>query len=669
METFQRPALKQRSPENKDTDKAALQALAQACLNVELFTIPLYMTSMYSIQGMHQITSKNNDFYQGRLWPGAAPSRSPETAPNPSNAKAFNHFFSVFIDEMLHLELASNIAKVLGVMPVYNSPLLQNKNYGWICYGPENTVIPHILDFQDTIAGYNDIKVKLDALTLEQNRLFLAIEQNDEDAESIIDPDKKDNYFPSVPFANWKLGMTEADLPMFGTIGWLYKCLWQYIEIEYTDGSTLFQYVFNRGSLERDLFNVNSSYHKSEYPKMPTMATGEINSGNAKQNVLNMINAITDQGEGSGVAKWIQQLRGLLTYEPVEGEFRPDEVALNFNYPGYTDSGASQNPSGNTVSRSKNGGLDHHDRFLAIDELLKQGTVVTWDQWHAAGNQWTAEDLKTTGYDLNKWDLPSAEDIAAAMNRLDTDTAGNNYKLFSQAATGSIAGITRVLADYWTNETVSFPSPSMYGSGDRVSICWAVFGRYPDITEGIEQRDPNNLYHACQALDLEDVNAGDASVAVFHSCRGSNECKAEGGCGFVQKVGETKILCGMKVMKEHLAAPAPQATKILYSAPSDNVCAGFGGCAIPISASQLYPLLDSSKPDQKTGTMELCDFTGEHHVPERLPNNITFSMGDKVYDIAWNAYIEVLKHRNDGKPLPVKPETPSDLRLAFPPST
>jgi len=296
--------------------------------------------------------------------------------------------------------------------------------------------------------------------------------------------------------------------------------------------------------------------------------------------------------------------------------------------------------------------------LLAVDLHAADGAPVSGGQLKVAAGERTVAG-----------DLPSAEDIAAAMNRLDTDTAGNNYKLFSQAATGSIAGITRVLADYWTNETVSFPSPSMYGSGDRVSICWAVFGRYPDITEGIEQRDPNNLYHACQALDLEDVNAGDASVAVFHSCRGSNECKAEGGCGFVQKVGETKILCGMKVMKEHLAAPAPQATKILYSAPSDNVCAGFGGCAIPISASQLYPLLDSSKPDQKTGTMELCDFTGEHHVPERLPNNITFSMGDKVYDIAWNAYIEVLKHRNDGKPLPVKPETPSDLRLAFPPST
>ena len=75
MESLQRQELKQRDPAKMQTDKAALQAIAQAAIDVELFTLPLYMVSMYSIQGMHQITSKGNDFYRGRLWPGAAPSR------------------------------------------------------------------------------------------------------------------------------------------------------------------------------------------------------------------------------------------------------------------------------------------------------------------------------------------------------------------------------------------------------------------------------------------------------------------------------------------------------------------------------------------------------------------------------------------------------------------
>ena len=666
METFQTPELKERDPANKDLDKSALQALAQAAINVELFTIPLYMISMFSIQGMHQITSSGNDFYQGRLWPGAAPSRDPEHDPNnPTNAQAFNHFFSVFIDEMLHLQLASNIAKILGVMPTYNSPALQDKNFGWTCYA-DTTVLPHILNFQDTIPGYNDIVVKLDAMTLEQNRLFLAIEENEEDARSIIAPDKVGNYFPSVPFANWSAGDTEENLPMFGTIGWMYKCLWQYMEIEYTDGTSLIEYVFNRGTLERDLFNVSSSYHKAEYPKMPTMASA-VNSLNAMENILNMINAITDQGEGSGVAEWIRRMRGELEYAPVEEQFQPDEVALNYNYPNYTDTGKQNNPSGNTVARSKNGGLDHHDRFLAINDLLKTGKVVTWDQWHQSGNKWTADLLKTTGYDQNKWPLPPAEDIAAALNNLKADAG--NYDIFSQVATGSIAGITRVLSGFWTNETTSFPNPSMYGSGDRVSICWAIFGQFPDITKPIVDKTAGTLYHACQALDLATPGNSCAPVAVFHSCRGSNECKAEGGCGFVQVVGETTTICGQKVMTEHLMQANPL-RKILkfYSAPSDNVCASTGGCAIPISASQLYPLPDSTKPKETTGTMELYDFTGENFTPKRLDENLRYNVGDKVYDIAWNAYIEVLKSRKVD-PLPEKPTADSDLRLAFPPST
>jgi hypothetical protein len=356
------------------------------------------------------------------------------------------------------------------------------------------------------------------------------------------------------------------------------------------------------------------------------------------------------------------RMRGLLKYAPVEGQFQPDEEALNFDYPNYTDTGELNNPSGQTVSRSKNGALDHHDRFLAINDLLKTGKLVTWDQWHAGGNRWTAEMLKTTGYDQNKWPLPPAEDIASALNNLKGDSA--NYDTFSQVAAGSIAGITRVLSGFWTDETTSFPSPSMYGSGDRVSICWAVFGQFPDLTKGVEDKTAGVLYHACQALDLENQNNGCAPVPVFHSCRGSNDCKAEGGCGFVQIVGQQSVLCGHKVLLEQLQPTQPlKGTVTIYSAPSDNACAGFGGCAIPISASQLYPF---PKPGEDTGTMEVCDYVGQTSEPERI-GTLTYKMGDKVYDVAWNAYIEVLKHR--GVTPPSKPEKDSDLRLAFPPST
>lgn len=406
------------------------------------------------------------------------------------------------------------------------------------------------------------------------------------------------------------------------------------------------------------------------------MASGEINVASAMENILNMINAITDQGEGEGVAEWIRMMRGLLQYAPVEGEFQPDEAALDFDYPNYTDTGVQNNPSGNKVARSENGGLDHHDRFLAIDALLKAGGIVTWDQWHAAGNKWTAEMLMTNeeDYKANQWNLPPAADIAAALNSLKAGDA--NYQIFSQAAAGSIAGITRVLGGFWTAETTGFPSPSMYGSGDRVSICWAVFGRYPDITAGIAAKTAGELYHACQGLELSGAR-GDtcAQVEVFHSCRGSNTCKAEGGCGFVQVQGQS-AQCGHKVLLDHLNPTRPlqgqlQASGKLYSAPSDNKCASFGGCAVPISASQLYPIPDSSDPEETVGWMELYDFVGETSEPVVIKDGMRkvlqrYTVGDRVYDIAWDAYVKVLKHRK--QPIPDKPKD-SELRLAFPPST
>src|SRR5687768_6750350 len=117
----------QRSLDQLDADKSAVMAMAQAAVNVELFTIPLYMSTMYSIHGMHQINSKNQTFYMGREWPGMAPKAMPGTP----NAQAFNLIFSVFIQEMLHLQIASNIATALGVQPSFTSLVLQNEKHGW----------------------------------------------------------------------------------------------------------------------------------------------------------------------------------------------------------------------------------------------------------------------------------------------------------------------------------------------------------------------------------------------------------------------------------------------------------------------------------------------------------------------------------------------------------
>lgn len=673
-----------RDPSNSETDKAALQAIVQAAVNVELFTIPLYMASLYSLQGVHQITGSKSTLYQGRLWPGLAPSMGKGELGNiPENEKAFNTIFSVFIEEMLHLQLASNVATAVGVVPQFTQMSTEANNYAWSCYGPDKTVIPYILDFKDCKAPYDHIKVKLDSVNLEHIELFLAIEEPEEVAEERIKDENKHKYFPTAPFPNWKPG---DPLPMFGTIGQMYQCLWDYLDITYreADGkvTTLWEKVYEPSALQRDLFNASSGGHPyREYQDLDTTVEGWL-PDRAKEVVFRLICAITDQGEGRGIKKNIRPSYGMvMAVQPVN---QASDEALKADYPSYTDSGKPA-PSTHAYARYNNGKQDHYERFLEVKDDLKTGKIVTWENWRKGQkDRWTAADLKGKDYDKNTYNLPPAEDVAAALNRLanptksdgspDPEKQAANYKQFCQIATGAIAGVTSVLNDYWKNPTVGFPFPSMGGSGDRLMMCWAVFGKVPDISIGVQPREAGKLYHACQGMDLTTDGSASAdaicgSPEVYHNCKGSNSCKAEGGCGFVQEVGKSSS-CGTSV--KAAPAAAPQAGCGLpapaYSAPADNICKSFGGCAVPISASQIYPNFTNTSGQQNVGAMELNDFVGPDHKTQKLDGQVVFQTGDFVYDIAWEAFTRVLAQRNPDAPAPVKPPI-SDIRLAFPPST
>jgi hypothetical protein len=638
-----------RDPSNKATDVAALRAIAQAAVDVELFTIPLYMTSLYSIRGMHPITGQENDFYKGRLWPGAKASADPKTA----NEKAFNLVFSVFIQEMLHLQMAANMATVLGVSPDFTSSALQSPDHGWTCYGPSNSVIPNIIDLKDTTN--EDVAVDIGPLDKARVRLFLAIEQREDDAKAAIKREKRDDYFPPAPFADWTEGQP---LPRFGTIGWMYQCYYDYLSLRYDDGSALWDELFTQGAVQNDLFNNFSSpgHPMREFMGFETtIATTDKDI--AFEQMVEMMDAITDQGEGS----LIKRRPALL--QAVKPKYCPTDDALKSDYPSYDDAG-TQIPSADAVARFDNDSKDHFERFEEVNDLL--GDVVTWAGAGSKAGKWTAADLTGPDYDgSNPYDLPTPAELADALNALAAEPG--SHEMLSKAAAGAIAGVTTVLNEYWTppaSGPVQFPFPSMVGSGDRMAIAWAVLGVTPNLANGPDPVLKTKLYHACQGLDFD--GAGDngcAFVGVFHSCRGSNTCHAQGGCGFVQATTGGGSGCGsavlMRTYKGLCPSPTPAATK-LYSAPSDNKCATFGGCAVPISASQIFP---------GKGTMQLYDFIAGR--PGNWSSDpfttIPYSAGEKVHDVAYRAYAAVMEHR--GKTVPADPPAPNALRLAFPPST
>lgn len=681
---------KKRSSKLKETDRSALLAITQAAVNVELFTIPLYMTSLYSIFGTHAITG-DNSLYKGRLWPGMAPTspRNKKDGKLTQNESAFNVIYSVFIEEMLHLQLAANICSSVGQNPVFTSPALQTENLGWKCYGEDLTVIPHIIDLKDTL-DYNDVKVNIGSLNKEQIKLFLAIEQDEEQAKQGIKKDPKvlEKYFPEVPFKDWKVGMGESDLPLFGTIGYMYLAMWEYMNIEYDDNTTLWEYVYNPIKVQRDEFNkVTKGHPCMEYPGIFATMDG-LSAAEALPEVLNMISGITEQGEGSEISAKLFELVGV-SHEKgeVEKMYRPWKEGLEMDYKSYSDNGCPIH-SADASARYDNSDIDHWERFKEIQDELnsKDCKIVTWDTWWSnPDNKWTAEMLINTEEaplcpharahmeDFSD-KIPTPEEVANALNSIRSDEK-KYYKEFSYIANGAIAGITTVLDSYFSDYDVEFPFPSMAGSGDRMSICWAIFGKYPDLGLGIVPRQKDHDYHACQGLNPENIGGGDMpDVSIYHTCRGSNSCKNEGGCGFVQKVG-TKgggcggSSCGTSSDIGGNAGCNPMIDGTLVSAPANNSCGAQGGCAVPISASQLFP-----KPGEfKTqGTMEVNDFlNGDKPLEQRH----YYAEGDSVYDTAWDVYTTVLKangYTEDGadgsKKLPEKPKA-DVIRIALPPST
>ncbi len=152
-----------------------------------------------------------------------------------------------------------------------------------------------------------------------------------------------------------------------------------------------------------------------------------------------------------------------------------------------------------------------------------------------------------------------------------------------------------------------------------------------------------------------------------------------GGCGFVQATGNSSSGCHtlaaavptrpvgggcsavrMRVQGGLCGGPTPTPSSTTYSAPSDNACGGFGGCAVPISACQVYP---------KSGIMDLYQLSAAHGCGQYPPTKIgtlPFNEGDKVEDIAFQAFAAVAAHMGYKPP---EQQPPNDLRLAFPPST
>ncbi len=122
-------------------DRSDLNRHLQHALDLELWTIPLYLTTLYSIKGVPK--TKHENF--------------------PEAAKLI---FSVVLQEMLHAEIVCNLSNALGYSPGFTCPVYDESKRIPFIHPPQ-----HLLP--DDLKGY---QVKLQALNKESLKLFCAIE-------------------------------------------------------------------------------------------------------------------------------------------------------------------------------------------------------------------------------------------------------------------------------------------------------------------------------------------------------------------------------------------------------------------------------------------------------------------------------------------------------------
>jgi hypothetical protein len=117
-------------------NKSDLNYHLQHALNLEFWTIPLYLTALYSIKGLKGL--KHADF--------------------PDAAKLI---FSVVIQEMLHMELVCNLINALGFSPKFELPNYDERKGIPYIHPPKEYLPEELHDYHVRPLGLNEESLRL----------------------------------------------------------------------------------------------------------------------------------------------------------------------------------------------------------------------------------------------------------------------------------------------------------------------------------------------------------------------------------------------------------------------------------------------------------------------------------------------------------------------------
>ncbi|MCA8994856.1 MAG: hypothetical protein KDA88_22955 [Planctomycetaceae bacterium] len=605
-----------RKAEWLEHDKKMVRGLVQLGVGVELFTIPLYMTALYSIPG-------RKVYDDGSVFPYMGPT---ENYPLKGEAaqKAYNLIYSVYIQEMLHMQLAMNILNIIGGKPDLSSPVPYPPNPAqphWIpCLGN----LPGLLDWdtnspawkslspetQQAITelraktnSFRDTKAELGPLDSNQIDLFLAIELPDDYSASAVKysvnnrkpgegfhPENKDPFQPDQ-YVGMDFEYEGVKIPVdFGGIKNLYDIISAMLGFTYENsgGKTLFAYCYEEAALNALLPQssgqpggnqgkiVQINYFGGQINYDTYHMTLELTPGasveQALAEVVNMVDGIISQGEGSSLDghNFVSP-----DYVPGDGGNSPDVDALWDAY-------------------------SHFARFEYVQSMVEE--IETWPKWYEKNKEqgpWTWEDLVADPIAFQPGNLPASMQTLKSQ-ALDKATAYNGgfdpgtsdprlnkplKELLNDVLNGTYGRFLNTLQQLWTGTLKSsFPYGAMQAISSRVSAVYAA-GGLPEFK--VSNPPEPQEYHACQGLNLNidsngtvfesaSIGLSDCSTAVMHTCANTNSCSRQGGCGYN-------------------AFPQDQPENYKYNfipgengiLPNKTSAVGTGGCGAPIPASQI----------------------------------------------------------------------------------
>ncbi len=217
----------------------------QKAVYLELWTIPLYLTAAYSLQVPG--TSAQNP-------PALQPVRSPKNPNRSREQVAFNHIYSIAVQEMLHLELASNVLNALfgakGGSPKFTGE-----------WAPRYGHFPSWIGVK--------AQIELAAVSDAQMSLLATVET----------PEPRTDPAPNGP------------QPVYDSIGQFYKAIEQGID-------QLWDQLYDPSADHRQKSEfANPKFKGDDYTGFSARIFGD--SATARKQADHMIEAIIGQGEGS----------------------------------------------------------------------------------------------------------------------------------------------------------------------------------------------------------------------------------------------------------------------------------------------------------------------------------------------------------------------------------